>query len=220
MRTINYCLVLFFISIYTGMLQAETVYISDRLVVGLYEGKTGDTKLLKGLPTGTPLQVLERDSKLARVKTPDGMEGWIDASYAMTDKPSQLIVLELEDKYRTALNRLDEREKEMAILRKMAGDPQAIPLQKVDTTELDNANKMITRLKSDKKNLKAQLRQARSNAQPSAVATLIQSFSGTASTLKLEIVIALGMVIFIIGFYIGYKWLDYRNFKRHGGFRI
>ena len=220
MRTIKYCLILFFISIYTGILQAETVYISDRLVVGLYEGKTGDTKLLKGLPTGTPLQVLERDNKLARVKTPGGLEGWIDASYTMTDKPSQLIVLELEDKYRTALNRLDEKEKEMALLRKMAGDPQDIPLQKVDTKELDKALDTIARLESDKQNLTAKLEQARSQTQPSAITTLAQGFSNTTSTFSLEIIIALAMVIFILGFYMGYKWLDYRNFKRHGGFRI
>lgn len=219
MRAINYCLILFFISIYTGMLHAETVYISDRLVVGLYEGKTGDTKLLKGLPTGTPLQVLERDNKLARVKTPDGMEGWIDASYAMTDKPSQLVVLELEDKYRTALNQLDEREKEMALLRKMAGDPQDISLQTVDTTELDNARKTIARLEDETNELKEQLKEARNNAQPSAITNFMQNFS-SALPFSMQVITAGGILIFIFGLFIGWKLLERHNMRRHGGFRI
>ncbi|MDH5435193.1 MAG: TIGR04211 family SH3 domain-containing protein [Gammaproteobacteria bacterium] len=220
MRAIYYCLITFFITISSGILQAETVYISDRLVVGLYEGKSGDTRLLKGLPTGTPLEILERESKLARVRTPDGIEGWIDASYTMTDKPSQLVVLELEDKYRTALNRLDAKEKEMAILRQMAGNPQDLPLQKVDTKELSNANATIARLESEKKNLRAQLEDARNKAQPSVINNLLQNFSIKTSVLSLEAIISLGVAIFIFGFFVGWKWLERHNMKRHGGFRI
>lgn len=75
---------------------AETVYVIDRLLVGVHAGPAPDTPLIKAMPTGTALEVLERGTDRVRVRTPEGLEGWVDASYVMLDKPALLRVPELE----------------------------------------------------------------------------------------------------------------------------
>ena len=39
--------------------QAQTYYITDKVLVGVYEKATAESKLLTTLPSGTPLEVIE-----------------------------------------------------------------------------------------------------------------------------------------------------------------
>jgi SH3 domain protein len=78
--------------------QAQTYYITDKVLVGVYEEANGESNLLTTLPSGTPLEVLERNGSFTRVRSPDGSSGWIEGSYMIEHKPAQLVVLELTDK--------------------------------------------------------------------------------------------------------------------------
>jgi len=95
----------------TATAGAQTMYVVDKLVAGLHEGKDQTSTLLKALPTGTPLEVLERDDKFAKVRAPDGTTGWMEADYLMKQKPAQILILEVEDKYRRTRERLAKAEK-------------------------------------------------------------------------------------------------------------
>jgi len=75
---------------------AETAYVIDRLLVGVHEGKELNSAIVKVVPTGTPLEVLEREGELARIETPDGVVGWVDAAYLMAEKPASVRLLDLE----------------------------------------------------------------------------------------------------------------------------
>lgn len=75
---------------------AATVYVIDKLLVGLHESKDLDSAIVKVLPTGTVLEVLERDGELALVAEPDGVKGWVDAAYLMDTPPAATRVAELE----------------------------------------------------------------------------------------------------------------------------
>jgi len=97
---------------------AQTMYVVDKLMVGLHEGKDQASTLLKALPTGTPLEVLERDDKFAKVRAPDGTTGWMEAGYLMKQKPAQLLILEVEDKYRRTRERLAKAEAALEQLEK------------------------------------------------------------------------------------------------------
>ena len=68
---------------------AETRYVSDRLEITLRTGTSTQHSIVRMLPSGTRLEVLERDSAsgYARVRTPDGTEGWVLARYLM-DQPA------------------------------------------------------------------------------------------------------------------------------------
>ncbi|MGR8946446.1 MAG: TIGR04211 family SH3 domain-containing protein [Gammaproteobacteria bacterium] len=76
--------------------QTETVYVIDQLLVGVHAEKNLDSAITKVLPTGTMLEILERDGELARVKDQQGGEGWIDSAYLMQNPPARQLVERLE----------------------------------------------------------------------------------------------------------------------------
>ncbi len=60
---------------------AETRYVDDTLKIMLRTGKTTTNKILRALPSGTPLQILEEDGEHTYVSTQDGLEGWVLSQY-------------------------------------------------------------------------------------------------------------------------------------------
>jgi SH3 domain protein len=95
---------------------AKTFYVTDRVLLGIYKEKSQDSEVIKVLPSATPLEILERDNTFARVRTPDGIEGWVDAAYLISDKPAQLKVLEITDKHRQAVSALEASEAKITAL--------------------------------------------------------------------------------------------------------
>lgn len=64
---------------------AETAYVSDRLEVTLRTGTSTQHSIVRMLPSGARLEVLETDaaSGYSRVRTADGTEGWVLSRYLM-----------------------------------------------------------------------------------------------------------------------------------------
>ena len=71
-----------FISSYATELLAETVYASDQLTVPMRTGTTIRHKIIKFIPSGTKLELLETtdDDAYSKVVTAEGKEGWIKSS--------------------------------------------------------------------------------------------------------------------------------------------
>ncbi len=63
----------------TATVGAETRYVTDQFKITLRSGQTSTHKILRMLPSGTPVQVLEGDAAAgyAKVKTKDGTTGWV-----------------------------------------------------------------------------------------------------------------------------------------------
>ena len=58
------------------VLSAETVYVTDILQLSMHEEERSGGRLLRNLPSGTPLQLLGRSGSYSNVRTEDGVEGW------------------------------------------------------------------------------------------------------------------------------------------------
>jgi SH3 domain protein len=93
----------------TGAAFGETVYVSDRLEIQMRTGKGTQFRILRVLPSGTPLDVLSVDQEngYSRVRAPGGVEGWVLNRYLMkgpaardrlADAEKQLAQLELENR--------------------------------------------------------------------------------------------------------------------------
>lgn len=75
--------------------QAKTQYVSDHLVITVRTGQGAQYQIIKTLETGTHVEVLEEtDTGYTRVKTPDGVEGWVRTQY-LADEPVAKEKLEL-----------------------------------------------------------------------------------------------------------------------------
>ena len=64
--------------------EQKTVYVSDIFYVPLRSGNSNKHRVIhRGLKSGTPLTLIESDleTKLSRVSTSTGMEGWIQSQY-------------------------------------------------------------------------------------------------------------------------------------------
>ncbi len=80
-----------------------TRYVGDTLVITLRAGKGDEYKILKTLPSGTAMEVLEEDGPYARVRLEGGMEGWVRKQY-LIDTP---IARDLLAQARQRLERLE-----------------------------------------------------------------------------------------------------------------
>lgn len=69
--------------------QAATAYINDRLMVGLHRERSADSVIIRVIPTGTPLEVLQKESGFTQVRDPDGITGWVDNQYLVEEPPTK-----------------------------------------------------------------------------------------------------------------------------------
>jgi SH3 domain protein len=60
---------------------AETRYVNDELIINLRTGQGNTYRILRTLPSGTPLEVLEENEQYTLVRTSDGIEGWVGSQY-------------------------------------------------------------------------------------------------------------------------------------------
>jgi len=101
-----------------GQAMAETRYVSDRLEIQMRAGKGTQFRILRSLPSGTPLEILEvdKENQYSHVRAPDGVEGWVlnhllmsgaSARDRLASAEKKLARLELENsKLNTALAEL------------------------------------------------------------------------------------------------------------------
>lgn len=96
MRSIIFMLMLFSFTVPAGIVCAETLYVSDELVITLREGMGSEFKIIKMLKTGAPLEVIEESEPYLKVRTRSGLEGWVLKQYVTEETPKTAIISELE----------------------------------------------------------------------------------------------------------------------------
>ena len=80
----------------TTIVHAETVYVIDELNIGLHEDRTIDSPIIKLVPSGTSLSVIERENDLIHVQEAGGTKGWINSKYVVVEKPGKSRITELK----------------------------------------------------------------------------------------------------------------------------
>ncbi len=77
---------------------AETMYVSDQLLITFRQGKSTEHKILKTLKTGAPLEILEREEgdNYVKVRLQSGAEGYVLSQYLTNDTPKSILISRLE----------------------------------------------------------------------------------------------------------------------------
>lgn len=93
-----FVMVIAVLAISASVAWAETVYVSDKLVVGIRQNMAEDSEVIKYVETDEPLEVLEKNGDSLRVRTREGDEGWIRERYLTSSTPKPVIITGLERK--------------------------------------------------------------------------------------------------------------------------
>jgi SH3 domain protein len=101
-------LLLILLSAQVGTAQADRRYVSDMLIITLREAPDADSRVLRTLRTGAPVEVLEESGRYLRVQTEAGEEGWVPEQYIAAETPKVIIIAQLKDE----INRLREKIKD------------------------------------------------------------------------------------------------------------
>lgn len=187
------------LGVWVGSASAETVYVTDVLRLGMHAAPDTSDKAFENLVSGTALEVLERSSSYARVRLADGREGWVKATYLVTDKPAAARIRELEaevGRFETAAAAAKTAqaaaEQELANLR---NELQAT------TGSAESVQETIERLERENEGHLERLETYR-------------------RTLPVAWVVPALVVSLVAGFLAGLWWLDALIRRRHGGFRV
>jgi len=106
---------------------SETRYISDQLIVSLREFPEDNSKTIDYLKTDTPVELLEVGKDYAKIKTADGVVGYIPSHYLTEKTPKTTIIRRLsqenerlneriqnlEQKYKETFSEGDEAQKKL-----------------------------------------------------------------------------------------------------------
>ncbi len=184
---------------FVGSALAETVYVTDILRLGIHQAADTSDRPFETLVSGEPLEMLERTTNFARVRTAEGREGWVKSAYLVEEKPAQARVQELE----TELSAL-RAEVGQARAARAAAEQEAHRLgarAAADTSSAEAIKDTLARLQSENERYEARL----------------ESYRGS---LPLAWVLAALLVAGGAGFAAGLWWLDALIRRRHGGFRV
>ncbi len=178
---------------------AETAYVTDSLRLGLHHAEDTSDSPFQNLVSGAALEVLERTSSYAHVRTAEGQEGWVKSAYLVAQKPAVARVAELEEELAALRQEADQ-----AHTAKLSAEQEANRLGKqmaagADSTAANQA--LVSELKEENEAYEARL----------------ESYRGS---LPLPWVGAALLVVAVGGFLSGLWWLDALIRRRHGGFRV
>lgn len=175
--------------------EADVVYVTDELRLGLYRTEETSGRALKTLVSGARLEVLERSLMSIQVRTEDGDEGWVKTAYIVTSEPARRRLATVETLQSETAARLADREAELSALK---SDHDAL------AAELALARQGITDLpglRAENESLKAALNE------------------GGVRVPLLWIFIA-SVLSLLLGGLLGYWLLDRRVRRRFGGIRV
>lgn len=177
----------------------DTLYVTDKLFLGLYPEAEADSKALATLVSGTPLQILERGKYFSRVRTQDGKEGWVKSAYLVEDKPPRLLLEQVQTEREQLAEALQSTRAQLQELQRNSADANAQAQQ----LEAGRAQRSaaLQRLQSENQSLRAQLNQ-------------------DSLQVPLTWLIGAAALCLLLGLWGGYAWLDLRIRRRHGGFRV
>jgi SH3 domain protein len=162
---------------------AETLYVTDRILLGVHQEASETSPLIQTIPSGTPVTVVMRNDDFVEVRLADGTEGWVSAAYLKKEKPAtveldalhvahkklqdtnadlkqQIAKLERElqikrDQYSNAQTTIEELKKNKGQNTQTASAPSDADVAKTEE-ELASAKQTIDELKGEIEKLKQQ----------------------------------------------------------------
>ncbi len=117
---------------------AEKQYVTDRILLGIHTEADETSTVIKSVPSGTELEVIDTAEGFVQIKLDDGTEGWVNSGFVTKDTPSTRKYDVLAHQYEQTTQELDKLKVDFA---KKDRDLE------IRRDQLSNANTTIRELK-------------------------------------------------------------------------
>ncbi len=227
-KNILFHLLICIIWIPSAIVLAEIAYVTDEVNIGLHKEPTNESPIIKLVPSGTKLNIIERENDLIHVEEPEGVRGWVNTQNVLNNKPGKTKINELEITNKELHKKIETLKKESTKLISQEELEQKLNSERLKVGELQveltniksragniqTSDKLladIEQLKSVNKQLIDQFESAGINREnsPSSIEPQKEPLS-----------FSIFLIIFIFGIAGGIFILDYINRRKHGGFRV
>ena len=142
-----YLISLFGLFLINHAANAETLYVTDRILLGVHQQANEISPVIKTISSGTAVTVVEKQDSFTHIKLEDGTQGWVSSNYLKPEKPA---TAELDAVYAKLQEAQESNKKLSDDLNKLERENQ------VRRDEISNAKTTI-------KNLQAALKDADSD---------------------------------------------------------
>ena len=89
---------------------ADTQYVSDMLVLTIRDNPDKEANVLGNLKTADPVEVLETANRFMRIRTKEGLEGWVQKNFISAGKPKAIIIKEMKNEISQLKAKVEEFE--------------------------------------------------------------------------------------------------------------
>ena len=173
--------------------RAETAYVSDDLILGVYAEKGQQGARLTTLHSGANVEVMARVSDFAQIQLANGTLGWVKASFLTTHEPAAVRVKALEEE----LSRIKSTSPEMA---EAAARSELATLKQ----QLDAKQKELDAAKGEEP--------------PKPAVAVAAPATKHGDSIGLAVIV--GVICLAIGFGAGYATLERRIRNKFGGVKV
>jgi SH3 domain protein len=104
------CLLLLVVSLFLVSFPAlaQKGYIRDMVIVNLRTAPFSNAQSVKLLRTGDSMNILEERDAFMRIRTPEGVEGWVSAQYITEVPPARIRLVALQNQNSNLKRNVDE----------------------------------------------------------------------------------------------------------------
>ncbi|MFW2438052.1 MAG: SH3 domain-containing protein, partial [Arenicellales bacterium] len=88
MNILRYFFLLLWASLFSvSITHAETLFVTDKILLGIHAEASEESQLIDSVPSGTAVEVLETAGAFKKVRLPNGKTGWVSSGYLLAEKP-------------------------------------------------------------------------------------------------------------------------------------
>jgi len=216
------------ICITSMVVHAEVAYVTDKIKIGLHQEASNESPIIKLVPSGTKLNIIERENDLIYAEEPEGVRGWVNSQNILNSKPGRTKVIELEtvnkELEKKILTLQNESEKSISneeLEKKLNTERLKVGELQVELTNIKSKAGNIEsndKLLADINHLKNANKQLINQLESSGIVSDENGNQISSKNSSLKFISF--MIIFIFGVIGGILILDFINRRRHGGFRV
>jgi SH3 domain protein len=151
--------------LFSTVVQAETMYVSDLAEITLRTGQGIDHKIIAMIKSGQKVEVLEPADQWTRIRLPSGKEGWVVSRFLTSKLPSRIELEKLKEKHKALLALADSPYTEISNLKdenqklkaELAASEKTLNALKTSHETLKSKSANLFKLQASSKNSVARL---------------------------------------------------------------